>query len=188
MSQRSTANTSNVLTEENINAYTINMYKTILQLTALKLPIKKSDLVAIALSGNNKYFNEIFPIVKEKLKQVNVKKIFNIVKIFFIKNIYLNFFCIQIYGYTVNTDNDSKSVKLYFCTTKIGRITSPDISECDQSTETLLFLCLSYIFMKGGTVNLGFFMQNYFLYYILNFIIYSCRECFRIYTKFRDNH
>lgn len=103
--------------------FTVNMVKYILQNCGSKLPIKKSEIVKNVLDGRGAVFHEVFSDAKNKLR--------------------------EIYGYEMIEFKGHE----YFCISKYPLMSIEAYDYETQATLPLLFLIVSYIFMKGGVVD-----------------------------------
>uniref|UniRef100_A0A336LS02 CSON013517 protein n=1 Tax=Culicoides sonorensis TaxID=179676 RepID=A0A336LS02_CULSO len=100
--------------------------KFILPYASSKFPFKRIDIINNALIGNA----TIFPKVMEKVKKE------------------LN----EVYQLDLVESKDSKSTKQYLCVAQTPALIIEELTETQLSQITLLFIILSYIFMKGGEV------------------------------------
>ncbi|XP_055387058.1 melanoma-associated antigen D2 [Condylostylus longicornis] len=109
-----------------MNEYIKNVVKLILNNSTAKLPIKKSDIITNAVGGNTKFFNDAVNGAKEIL--------------------------LDVYGIKLHEVPESKSTKSYITTSTLESSVL-ELTEKQKPELTLLFLVLSYIFMKGEPVN-----------------------------------
>lgn len=106
-----------------------NMVKYMLNYSATKIPMKRAD-ISRNVNIPTKIFPEVFKVCANKLQRV--------------------------YGLAVTEICESKSSKVYIIYSAIDSGISALQFPPDQRNETtLLFLILSYIFMKGGEVQEG---------------------------------
>jgi hypothetical protein len=104
---------------------TANMVKFMLNYAATKIPIKRAD-IAKMLNINTKLFAEVFRNCLQILK--------------------------SIYGLEVREITESKSAKMYMIHSSLFGVTALQFPADARQDITLLFIVLSYIFMKGGEV------------------------------------
>lgn len=105
-----------------------NMVKYILNFSATKIPIKRTD-ISKSLNIAPKLFPEVFDACTSKLR--------------------------HIYGLEVTEIHD-KSLKMFIVhSTFDSTVTALQFSKEQRNEVTLLFIVLSYIFMKGGEVQEG---------------------------------
>jgi hypothetical protein len=133
-SDESEADTSEVqrkkpgISEAELETLSNNMVKYFLNFTDMKIPVKRSAMSA-ALSINTKNFLEVLEVCKRKL--------------------------LDVYGLEVSEAEHNKA-KVYIVTPDKNYFISSDQMPLVQRQEmSLLFIILSYIFMKGGSPNEG---------------------------------
>lgn len=105
-----------------------NMVKYFLNFSSTKIPIKRADL-SKSVNVNPKTFPEVFNSCKKILKDV--------------------------YGLEVFEVAEKKSAKVFIVYTSLPRLSALQLSPHQRNENSLLFLILSYIFMKGGEVQEG---------------------------------
>ncbi|XP_055912703.1 melanoma-associated antigen D2 [Eupeodes corollae] len=119
-----------------------NVIHYILNNSSSKIPIKHTEIVARALNGKPALLNQVMPAVKEALENT--------------------------YGILLKTVPETKSGKLYICVSKFTAVSSNEYNETQRSQLTLLFLVLSYIFMRGIPVSQDFleeFLKGLHIYF-----------------------
>lgn len=104
-----------------------NVIHYILNNSSSKFPIKKNEMISSALNGKNALFNQIIEDVKTALEIT--------------------------YGVLLKPVPDTKSGKQYICVSKFAAVTLDEYDEDQRSEITLLFIVLSYIFMRGVPVS-----------------------------------
>lgn len=100
-----------------------NVLHYVLNNSCNKLPLKQSEIVARAVNGNTVVFNQVLDGVKGALENT--------------------------YGILLKTVPETKSGKQFICVSKFAAVSSLEYDELQRSHITLLFLVLSYIYMKG---------------------------------------
>lgn len=106
-----------------------NMVKYLLNYSATKFPIKRAEVIK-NVNFNQKLFPEVFNSAREKL--------------------------LEIFGLEVSEVAESKSSKALIVHSSFNSVVTAIQHPPEQRNETtLLFIVLSYIFMKGGEVQEG---------------------------------
>jgi PBP1b-binding outer membrane lipoprotein LpoB len=127
--ERSTKVTSAGLSISEMNTASNNMVKYMLNYSSTKFPIKRAD-ISKNVNVSTKQFPEVFKNCMSKLKSV--------------------------YGLEVSEIQDSKTSKVYIIHSVFKSAVIALQFPQDQRYEiSLLFIILSYIFMKGGEVQEG---------------------------------
>lgn len=112
-----------------MNTLSNNMVKYLLNYSATKFPIKRAD-ISKNVNITQKQFPEVFKTCMSKLKEV--------------------------YGLEVSEIQETKTSKVYIIYSAIKSTVSSLQFPTEQRHEiSLLFIILSYIFMKGGEVQEG---------------------------------
>lgn len=127
----SNTSASNITQQSNTNVNTEqinNMVKIFLNLSATKIPIKRSD-ISKNLNLNLKNFANIYESCANILKEV--------------------------YGLEVAEIADGKSSKVFIVHSNLSLDSTMQLTSDQRHEVSLLFLVLSYIFMKGGEVQEG---------------------------------
>ncbi|XP_031619107.1 non-structural maintenance of chromosomes element 3 homolog [Contarinia nasturtii] len=102
-----------------------SMIRYILNMSSKKTPIKSADIVRKCLQGEQKMFVRLLPEVQDILSDV--------------------------YGYQLNEIKE-KTGKCYLVTTELTGQSAANLTVNQREELRLLFIVLSYIFMKGGKV------------------------------------
>lgn len=112
---------------------------------ASKLPLKERDMSA-AINIKGKLFNMAFQQAKIALQEVIFAYRFNI--------FFMNYKCFspQTYGIILSDVPDSKTGKAFVCYNEDSARSALLYDEDQQRQLTLLFVILSYLFMRGSTV------------------------------------
>lgn len=111
---------------DEIRSFSNNLVKYILNNSVTKLPFKRQDIVKNILNGKAKIYDNVFKLACEKLEDV--------------------------YGIRVAVVEDAKSVKQYISYCNFPACSTMVFNEEQTREATLLFLVLSYIFMKGSEI------------------------------------
>lgn len=140
---------------DGINGAAVPVLKHILNVTGAKLPIKRSDIAKLCAGGNAELMVVITQVRNwlNDVSETNKKIISNI----FLT--YTNFVLFQqIYGYSLIEVNEEKN-HFFLCVVKFMGYSYGDLGEEQQKIARLLFIVLSYIYMKGETVLEGNIQQ-----------------------------
>lgn len=129
------------------------MIRYMLNAATKKTAIKSIDIVKQCLKNEQKWFAQLLPEVEEALNEVSV--IFVSFQTYF-SHLCSNFrFCFgvqnQAYGLVVHEIKE-KSGKFYLITSEFGCESVDECREKQREELRLLFIVLSYIFMKGDEV------------------------------------
>ena len=112
-----------------LNILSNNLVKYLLNYSASKIPIKRADITK-NVSVTKRQFKEVFKSCKKKLKDV--------------------------YGLDVSEIQESKSSKVFIIHSQFqSAVTALQLLPDQRNELTLLFIILSYIFMKGGETQEG---------------------------------
>lgn len=127
--------TQNITRKDNVSdnaTLTNNMVKYFLNFSATKIPIKKGD-ISKSVNVHPKLFPETFKSCTKILKEV--------------------------YGLEVTEVAEGKSAKVYIVYSNLSNVSALQLSPDQAHETTLLFIVLSYIFMKGGEIQEGKFKK-----------------------------
>ncbi|XP_055844125.1 melanoma-associated antigen D2 [Episyrphus balteatus] len=119
-----------------------NVIHYILNNSSSKYPLKNSEIISRALNGKSSLLSQVIGDVRDALENT--------------------------YGILLKTVPDTKSGKLYICVSKFAAVTSNEFDELQRSQITLLFIVLSYIFMRGVPVSEEFleeFLKGLHIYF-----------------------
>lgn len=121
-----------------------NLVKYLLNYSASKIPIKRADITK-NVNVTQRQFKEVFKSCKKKLKDV--------------------------YGLDVCEIQESNAPKVFIIHSQFrSAVTALQLLPDQRNELTLLFIILSYIFMKGGETQEGEHDKRTELYHIIKFI------------------
>lgn len=119
-----------------------NVIHFIINNSSSKYPIKNSEIVAGALNGKSSLLNQVIGDVKTALEVT--------------------------YGIHLKTVPETKGGKQYICVSNFTAASCDEFDEVQRSQITLLFIVLSYIFMRGVPVSEEFleeFLKGLHIYF-----------------------
>lgn len=119
----------NGTTSAELNILSNNLVKYLLNYSASKIPIKRADITK-NVNVTQRQFKEVFKSCKKKLKDV--------------------------YGLDVSEIQESKSSKVFIIHSQFrSAVTALQLLPDQRNEQIILFIILSYIFMKGGEAQEG---------------------------------
>lgn len=139
------------------NQMAISALNLFLNTAATKMPVKRADIVKQCLQGNNGRFAQILDIVTEWLLDVRITNL----SWYIIIPCILFLFQLQIYGFSMHEIRDDKTSKGFICISNISGSSNVELTNEQRRNLKLLYLVLSYIYMKGESVLEG--IHQYFL-------------------------
>lgn len=148
--------TENDLRRDEKKRYAVAACKYILNMSKKKVPIKCSEVVKHCMRGEAKLFPEIFAMASKQLADVSSGKVFIDSFSFFYRNLFSSLFTrTQLYGLDAHETRDEKSGKIILCLSSAPAASELEFTQQQRIDMQLLFIVLSYIHMKGGTVAEG---------------------------------